>query len=97
MNAKPDAGDTNTRKRYIRSIVDAVEVNDQAIRIIGSKDILQVAIAANRPRTQMFVVLYANGAPRRMKMGTYMSLFLLSNFDWESTHAIMNGVAPYEL
>jgi site-specific DNA recombinase len=48
MNAKLDAGDTNTRKGYIHSIVDAVEVDDQAIRIIGSKDILQAAIAGKQ-------------------------------------------------
>ena len=48
MNVKLDAGDTNTRKGYIRSIIDAVEVDDQAIRIIGSKDILQAAIAGKQ-------------------------------------------------
>ena len=48
MNAKLDAGDTNTRKGYINSIIDAVEVDDQAIRIIGSKDILQAAIAGKQ-------------------------------------------------
>jgi hypothetical protein len=35
------------RKRYIHSIIDAVEVDDKAIRILGSKDILQAAIAGN--------------------------------------------------
>ncbi|MCK1478235.1 hypothetical protein IVB27_26385 [Bradyrhizobium sp. 197] len=48
MNAKLDAGDTNTCKGYIRSIIDAVEIDDQAIRIIGSKDILQAAIAGKQ-------------------------------------------------
>ena len=48
MNAKLDAGDTNTRKGYINSIIDAVEVDDQAIRIIGSKDILQAAVAGKQ-------------------------------------------------
>jgi hypothetical protein len=48
MNAKLDAGDTNTRKGYIRSIIDAVKVDDQAIRIIGSKNILQAAIAGKQ-------------------------------------------------
>lgn len=48
MNAKLDAGDTNARKGYINSIIDAVEVDDQAIRIIGSKDILQAAIAGKQ-------------------------------------------------
>ena len=48
MNAKLDAGDTNTRKGYISSIIDAVEVDDHAIRIVGSKDILQAAIAGKQ-------------------------------------------------
>ena len=48
MNAKLDAGDTNTRKGYINSIIDAVEVDDQTIRIIGSKDILQAAILTGK-------------------------------------------------
>lgn len=38
-------GDINTRKGYVRSIIDAVEVDDHVIRIIGSKDVLQDAIA----------------------------------------------------
>jgi hypothetical protein len=46
--ARLDAGDTKTRKGYIRSIIDAVEVDDQAIRIIGSKDSLQAAIAGKQ-------------------------------------------------
>ncbi|MCC8962465.1 hypothetical protein H8A95_09095 [Bradyrhizobium sp. Pear76] len=48
MSAKLDTGDTNTRKCYIHSIIDAVEVDGQAIRIIGSKDILQAAIAGKQ-------------------------------------------------
>src|SRR5207237_646177 len=48
MNAKLDAGDTNTRKGYINSIIDAIEVDDETIRIIGSKDILQAAIAGKQ-------------------------------------------------
>jgi hypothetical protein len=68
MSGKLDAGDTNTRKSYIRSIVDAVEVDDHAIRIIGGTS-FKPPLPANRPRTEMFVVLYANGAPWPMKMG----------------------------
>ena len=48
MNAKLKAGDTNACKGYINSIIDAVEVDDQAIRIIGSKDILRAAIAGKQ-------------------------------------------------
>ena len=48
MNEKLDSGDTNARKSYIRSIVDAIEVDDQAIRIIGSKNVLQAVIAGKQ-------------------------------------------------
>lgn len=48
MNEKLDTDDTNTRKGYIRSIVDTVEVDDQTIRIIGSKDVLQAAVAGKQ-------------------------------------------------
>jgi hypothetical protein len=33
---------------YIRSIIDAVEVDDRTIRIIGSKDVLQAAVAGKQ-------------------------------------------------
>jgi len=33
---------------YIRSIIDSVEVDDRAIRIIGSRDILQAAVAGKQ-------------------------------------------------
>ena len=48
MSDKLDTGDINTRKGYIRSIIDAVEVDDHTIRIIGSKDVLQAAIAGKQ-------------------------------------------------
>lgn len=48
MAEKLDAGDTHARKTYIRSVVDAVEVGDRAIRIVGSKEVLQAAIAGKQ-------------------------------------------------
>jgi len=48
MTDKLDNGDTNARKGYIRSIIDAVEVDDKAVRIIGSKDVLQAVIAGKQ-------------------------------------------------
>ena len=49
MSENLDNGDTNARKGYIRSIIiDAVEVDDQAVRIIGSRDILQAIIAGKQ-------------------------------------------------
>jgi site-specific DNA recombinase len=48
MNEKLDTADTNARKGYIRSIVDAIEIDDEAIRIIGSKDVLQAMIAGKQ-------------------------------------------------
>jgi site-specific DNA recombinase len=48
MNEKLDNGDTNARRTYIRSIIDTIEVDDTAIRIIGSKDVLQAVIAGKQ-------------------------------------------------
>jgi hypothetical protein len=48
MTDKLDNGDINARKGYIRSIVDAIEVDDNAIRIIGSKNVLQAVIAGKQ-------------------------------------------------
>jgi hypothetical protein len=48
MIEKLDNSDTSTRKGYIRSIVDAIEVDDKAIRIVGSKDVLQMVIAGKQ-------------------------------------------------
>jgi site-specific DNA recombinase len=45
---KLDNGDTNARKSYIRSIIDAIEVDDKAIRIVGSNDVLQAVIAGKQ-------------------------------------------------
>jgi hypothetical protein len=59
MNEKLETADTNTRKGYIQSIIDAIEVDDKAIRIIGSRISSRPPSPANRSRTGMFVVLYA--------------------------------------
>ena len=48
MNERLEAGNVTARKAYISSIVDAVEVGDRAIRIIGSKDLLQAAVAGRQ-------------------------------------------------
>ena len=48
MTEKLDNGDTNARRSYIRSIIDAIEVDDNAVRIIGSKDVLQAVIAGKQ-------------------------------------------------
>ena len=48
MNQRYGNADTNARKGYFRSIIGAVEVDDKAVRIIGSKGVLQAAIAGKR-------------------------------------------------
>src|SRR6185437_13623085 len=47
MSEKLDTVDTNARKN-IRSIIGIVEVDDRAIRIIGSRDKLQAVIASRQ-------------------------------------------------
>ena len=64
MSDKLDNGDTNARKGYIRSIIDAVEV--ETTRPSGSLAVrtsCKPSLLANRPRTEIFEVLYAIGAP----------------------------------
>lgn len=39
------SSDTPARKAYLRSILSAVEVDDNKIRIIGSEDVLHAAVA----------------------------------------------------
>jgi hypothetical protein len=48
MTDKFDNGDVNAWQAYIRAFVDAFEVDEKAIRIIGSKDISQVVIAGKQ-------------------------------------------------
>ena len=63
MNERLENADTNARKSYIRSIIDAIEVDDKAIRIVGSKDILQAAIAGKQIENGNVRGFVANGAP----------------------------------
>jgi site-specific DNA recombinase len=48
MTDRIDNGDTDARRSYIRSIIDTIEVDDNVIRIIGSKDVLQAVIAGKQ-------------------------------------------------
>jgi site-specific DNA recombinase len=45
MRAKLDAGDTQARKAYLRSVISRIEVDDRAVRIIGEKAALADVIA----------------------------------------------------
>jgi hypothetical protein len=63
MTDKLENGDANARKGYIRSIINAIEVDDKAVRSMAARISCKPSLPANRPRTETFVVLYANGAP----------------------------------
>ena len=45
MHRKLDDGDVKTRKAYLSSVIDRIEVDDDAIRVFGRKDALAAAIA----------------------------------------------------
>ena len=47
MQEKLTSGEVPFRKAYLRAIVDRVEVDDQLIRIIGRKELLEQAVLAN--------------------------------------------------
>lgn len=55
MNAKLGCGRRHHRRGYIRAMIDAVEVGNQAVWIIGDKDILQAAIAGKNGNLRGFV------------------------------------------
>jgi hypothetical protein len=54
----------------ISSLIDAVDVDDKAIRIIGSKHILQAAIAGKQIENGNVRGFVANGAPFGIKLRT---------------------------
>jgi len=45
MRRKFDGGDVKTRTTYLSSVIDRIEVDDDAIRVFGRKDVLADAIA----------------------------------------------------
>jgi|SRR5215217_4218695 len=45
MREKLSAGDVMFRKNYLRAILGAVEVHPDKVRLLGNKDVLEVAIA----------------------------------------------------
>jgi site-specific DNA recombinase len=67
MTEKLDTGDTNARRSYIRSIIDAIEVDDKPSGLLAARTCCRLSLPANRPRTGMFVVLYAIGAPGEIR------------------------------
>lgn len=69
MNAQNQRRTSRLQQRSYgkRAIVDAIEIDDMAIRIIGSKNALQAVVADKQTATGMFVVLYAIGAPEGIR------------------------------
>ena len=68
MPDKLDAGDTQARRDYLRSVISQIEVDDDRIRMIRERAILWLPSSqVNKPTPQMFVVLYGNGAPEEIR------------------------------
>ena len=67
MNEKLETGDTSARKAYIRAIVDTIEVDNKAIRIIGSRDVLQAVIAGKQTANGSVRGFVRNWRARRNK------------------------------
>ncbi len=51
MHRKLDDGDVKTRKAYLSSVIDRIEVDDDAVRVFGRKDVLAAAIAGQNSTT----------------------------------------------
>jgi hypothetical protein len=73
MRENITAGPIRFRKAYIKSVVDRVEVDDRAIRIVGDKATLEQVMAGINANPNVRS-LYASGAPIRIKLRTHMSL-----------------------
>ena len=63
MRQRTQEGDTPTRKAWLTSIVDRIEVDEAAIRLYGRKDVLEQCVMAETVATPGFAVLFADGAP----------------------------------
>ena len=50
MREKLDIGDIQARKAYLRSVISAIEVDDDVVRIIGEKASLAKVIAGRQGR-----------------------------------------------
>jgi site-specific DNA recombinase len=59
-----NGGEISVRKAYLGSIIDRIEVDDRQIRIVGRKDVLEQAIAADGrpvPGVRSFVRKWRTG------------------------------------
>ena len=52
MRENLKTGSTPSRKAYLRSLIDVIEVDDAQIRIKGSKDVLERAVLASRTEAE---------------------------------------------
>jgi hypothetical protein len=67
MRERITAGETAFRKAYLRSIVDAIEVDDKIIRIPAPRPVWNRPSLPENKSAKVFAVLYANGAPERIR------------------------------
>jgi site-specific DNA recombinase len=51
MRHRIQEGETPARKAWLRAIIDRIEVNDGAIRLIGRKDVLEQCVMAGTSAT----------------------------------------------
>lgn len=56
-------GEVPFRKAYLRSLIDAAEVDQHVVRIHGSSSVAERAALADRATSRVFAVLYGSGAP----------------------------------
>jgi hypothetical protein len=73
-------GDTNARSSYIRSVVTRLRSTTKPSGLSAAKTYSRPSLPENGSRKEMFVVLYANGAPVRIKLRTPMLLRFRCNF-----------------
>ena len=63
MRENLTTGSTPFRKAYLRSLIDVIEVDDEQVRIKGSKDVLERAVVASRGGRTAFADEYQVARP----------------------------------
>ena len=63
MREELTSGDVTARKAYLSSVVDAIIVSEDKIRIVGSNDNIRSTFGPRANPRRGFVNLFRNGAP----------------------------------
>lgn len=70
MRANITDGEVPFCKAYLRSLIDAVEVDQHIVRITDQGRCWRELYSPNKPPSRVLAVLYGSGAPTKVKLRT---------------------------